>query len=120
MDWGSTSSPVPSTMRSEIVIADRPLETGTVQNPGRDPSQYGTGLIGLGKVTMNGATKDPTFVRLATEPRRGDSTLSLSQPVTGWRMGDRLVLPDSRQLLSGEIKENYVPQWEELTLNAIS
>src|SRR5262245_54039952 len=62
-----------------------------------DPSQYGHGLIGLGTVTMYGATKTPTFVQLAAEPHAGDTTITLAQPVSGWQVGDRLVLADTRQ-----------------------
>ena len=35
-------------------------------------------------------------------------------------MGDTLVLPDTRQLWQGERGGNYVPQWEELQIAAIS
>src|SRR5262249_5368812 len=64
--------------------------------------------------------KSDTFIRLAVEPKAGYSTLTLSVPVTGWQAGDRLILPDTRQLKSSEQGANYVPQWELLSLASIS
>jgi hypothetical protein len=89
---GTMSAPVPAGITAELVIANQPLNTSL------DPDRFGTGLLGLGTVTMHGAEKTPTWTRLATEPRAGDTTLTLSQPVTGWRAGDRLILPDTRHL----------------------
>ena len=44
----------------------------------------------------------------------------LSSPFPDGAWGDTLVLPDTRQLLQGERGDNYVPQWEELQVAAIS
>jgi hypothetical protein len=92
------------------VIANRPLETGTVASPGRDPEQFGTGILGWGNVFMQGAAKSPTFVRLSAEPLRNATTLTLATAVAGWSVGDSLVLPDSRQLAWNEIHANYTSQ----------
>ena len=81
---------------SEIVINDQPLETGTVLSPGRDPDQFGNGIIVLGNWYADGQSKTP-FARLATEPKAGDHTLTFDQAIEGWRTGDTLFLPDSRQ-----------------------
>jgi hypothetical protein len=91
LDWGTVSSPVPANVTAEMVFVDKPINT-TI-----DPSQYGTGLISLGEVTMHGAEKNPTFVRMAVEPRAGHTTLQLEEPVSGWRIGDRIVVPESHQ-----------------------
>lgn len=64
---------------------------------------------------MHGAVKSPSFARLAAEPRAGDTTLTLSQPVSGWAAGDRLILPDTRLIL-GDVSGGFVAQREELTL----
>ena len=45
---GTSGAPVAAGVTAEIVIADRPLDTGA------DPEQYGTGLIGFGRITMHG------------------------------------------------------------------
>lgn len=114
LEIGSETAPALPNVRAEIVIADQPLDSGF------DPDQYGTGLIGFGKVTAHGSTKTPSFVRLAAEPRAGESTLALAQPVSGWRLGDRLILPDTRHLRDFERRESYQPQWEQLVLAAVS
>jgi hypothetical protein len=59
-------------------------------------------------------------VRLAAEPLARHSTLQVEEAVSGWKTGDKLVLPDTRQLRQNERGTNYVPQWEELTLAAVS
>ena len=104
---------MPAGVIAELVIANRAVT---------DTNQYGTGLLGFGAVHMYGAEKTPTWTRLATEPRAGDTTLTLAQPVSGWRAGDRLILPDSRHLHWNEVTgwARTSPQWEELTLSAIS
>ena len=60
-----------------------------------------------GKITMHGAPKTPTFVRAGQEPQAGDNALMLEQTITGWRSGDRLILPDTRQLRSNQRGDDY-------------
>ncbi|HEV8348412.1 MAG TPA: DUF4082 domain-containing protein [Vicinamibacterales bacterium] len=110
---GTSGAPVPAGVTAELVIANR-APTAT--------EQLDTGLLGFGTVDMSGAEKTPTWTRLATEPRAGDTTLTLAQPVSGWRVGDRLILPDTRHLHWNEVTgwARTTPQWEELTLSAIS
>lgn len=111
---GTTATPVLSTAKAEVIINDLPIDTT------KDPEQYGHGLIGLGTVSMHGAIMSHTFVRLALEPRAGDTTLTLSTSVSGWLVGQKLVLPDTRHLLSSERWGNYVPQWELPVIASIS
>jgi hypothetical protein len=110
---GTAGAPVPASVTAELVVANRALT---------DPEQFGTGVLALGRVRIYGAEKTPTWVRLAQEPRAGDTTLTLAQPVTGWRVGDRLVLPDTRHLRFDEVNgwARATAQWEELTAAAIS
>jgi hypothetical protein len=111
---GSQQAPIAPTVTAQIIFKDRAI------SPSRDPGQYGNGLLGFGTVVMFGAIRTPSFVRMSREPLAGDSTLSLSQAVTGWRAGDRLILPDTRQLKGNEQGSGYVPQWEELTVSGVS
>ena len=78
---GTESNPVAASVKAEIVFSNQALDTAF------DPEQFGNGLIARGKVTMHGAELSDTFVRLAVEPRAGDTTLTLSDPVVGWRRG---------------------------------
>ena len=114
LEIGTVDAPIPATVRAELVIADEPVDTS------RDPEQLTVGLVGLGTVRMHGALKTPTFSRTAAEPLAGQTSLRLGQQVSGWNAGDTLVLPDTRQLKQGERGDNYVPQWEELRVAAIS
>lgn len=111
---GTAANPVAANVKAEIIIADQPFDLVL------DPAQYGHGLIGLGTVTMHGAVKSDTFIRLAAEPLAGATTLQLSSPATGWRVGDRLVLPDTRQLVGSERWTGYSPQWETSNIASIS
>jgi hypothetical protein len=114
---GTTANPVAANVTAEIVIANQPL------NLGSDSGQYGTGLLAFGEWKMHGAVKTPTYMRLSAEPLAGQSTLSLAQSVSGWRVGDQIVLPDTRQLSFSEWEFNYVTfvsQTEERTITAIS
>ena len=114
---GTAQNPVSATVSAQIVFADTPL------NLIQDPSQYGHGLIGLGKVSMAGSTRNTTFVKLASEAHAGDTTLTLAQAVTGWQVGDKLVLPDTHQLdwwERGLNNPKFVSQWETPTIAAIS
>ena len=110
---GSASAPVAPSVKAEIVFPDLPL------NSTMDPEQYGNGLIALGKVTMHGAVRSDSFVRLATEPQAGQTSLSLAQPVVGWQVNDRIVLPDSEQYtFTGN---GYAPlKYEEATISSIA
>ena len=119
LDVGTTASPIPAGVTAEIIIRNSATGSGVA-----DPEQFGTGLINIGKVTMHGATKTPTFLRVAAEPLAGHTTLTLESPVTGWQVGDRLVLPDTRHIQFDEVTGggwiNAVNQWEERTVSAIS
>jgi len=116
---GTVQNPIPSLSGDNSMItinfADQPTDTVN------DPSAYGTGFLGLGTVHIYGAVKTP-FVRLAQEAKKGDTTLTLSGPVNGWNPGDRLAIPDTRQLASDSTEAfgNYVPQWEVLHIQSVS
>jgi hypothetical protein len=120
LELGTAANPIAAGVTAEIVIANSPLG-GSVA----DVDQFGTGIVVLGKVSMHGSVKMPTFVRLAIEPRAGNTALTLSEAVSGWKVGDRLVLPDTRHIKESEVIPgsqwiNAVNQWEERTVQAIS
>src|SRR4030095_2931786 len=59
-------------------------------------------------------------VRLAEEPLTGQTTLTLEQSVTGWKAGDHIVIPDTRQLRQGERGSNYKTQDEKVEIASIA
>lgn len=113
---GTSVTPVAPAVTALLIIRNRSLNLTT------DPRQFGTGLLSHnGTVTMHGAVKTPTFVRTAAEPRAGHTTLSLEQPVSGWRVGDRIFVPDTRQVHPDNwFNPNWPLQMEERTIQSIS
>jgi hypothetical protein len=115
---GSAAAPEQVGVKAQIIFPNIPLNTGI------DPGQFGNGLIALGTVSMHGAALSTTHVTLAAEAHAGDTTLQLSQAVTGWQVGDHLILPDTRQLYweinPGNPSGSYVPEDEVVTVAAVS
>ena len=119
LEIGNTAAPIAAGVTAEILVANTAIG-GSVA----DPLGFGTGVMILGKATMHGTPRTPTFTRLGSEPRAGQTTLTLSEAVSGWQIGDRLVLPDTRHIKESEVTGggwmNTVNQWEERTVTAIS
>jgi hypothetical protein len=116
LEVGTSANPIPASFTAEIIIQNKAL------SPSADPDQFGTGLLSIdGKVTMFGAIKTPTFVRTAAEPRAGQTVIQLERAVSGWRVGDRLFIPDSRQVdENNKFNSNYVLQIDEVTVQSVS
>jgi len=114
LEVGSAAKPVPANVTAEIIITDQKIDRKL------DPAELGTGIESLGKVTMHGAAKTPTFARLAQEPLAGQNTITLEQPATTWKTGDHIVIPDTRQLRENQRGDYYQPQDEKLEIAAIS
>src|SRR5438093_4339624 len=82
LEVGSPTAPVAPNVTAEIVITDQKIDRQI------DPAEIGTAIERLGKITMHGAAKSPTFMRLAEEPLSGQQTLTLEKSVQGWKAGD--------------------------------
>ncbi len=114
---GTPRQPIAPCYRVEIVIRDTGLRTGTKKRPGRDPEQYLTGLAVWGELTIHGAPLERTFIRLAREVRAGEPQLKLRYAPRGWRVGDEIVIPDTRQI--DPVHPSYQPAWETHVIEAI-
>jgi hypothetical protein len=116
LEVGTAANPIGASVTAEILIKDKPLNTSS------DPDQYGTGLLSVdGSVAMHGAVRTPTFVRVAVEPRSGQTSLVLEREAVGWEIGDRVFLPDTRQVpLDHWFDPNWPLQVEERTIQNIS
>ena len=117
---GTAANPIATNVSANIVIANRSLSAAS------DTLQFGTGLIIMGNVTMHGSTKT-AYMRLQQDPHAGDTVLHLASPVVGWKAGDTVLLPDTRQLNAdtsntsvGEAGSAYSPQFEEVTVQSVS
>ena len=112
---GDESSPISGSV--EIFWPDVALKQGTVASPGIDPQGWGNGLIVFGKLRMHGRGLNETFVRFATEPKAGDTSLSLGQGVN-WQAGDVLYLGDTTSSLTdSEIEYPVVQSVSGTTVN---
>lgn len=71
-----------------VIIRDVPLNTAL------DPYQWGNGLENFGNRTLKGVAKliDTTSTGSI---HAGDTSLTLNGVLTGWRVGDELLLPDT-------------------------
>jgi len=114
LEIGREGAAVDPNAIAEIVFADRPLDLAS------DPEQYGVGLIGMGRVTIHGAPRSASFYRVTQEPRAGQATLTLEASPQGWRPGDKLIVPDTRQLEWNQIYAKYVPQWDEVSAASVA
>jgi len=108
---------------SEIVFRDSALKSGTVAATGVDPSQYGKGLLCFGECVIDGLERTPC-VRLDVEPLVGHATLHLTANPIGWQPGDRILIPDTRQIRSpqGAVTDaarRFTSQAEERTIAEI-
>lgn len=83
---GTEGEPVDPDVRAVIQFADNgPIDVNW------DPRLLSRGLISMGSVDINGAEKE-TFLKVAVDPMKGDTTLTLEAPPEGWQVGDKLVL----------------------------
>ena len=114
LEIGTRSAPIQSGVEAEIIISDVPV------NLTLDPTQLGAALIVLGKLSVSGAPKSPTFVRLSQEAKVGNTILYLSEPVTGWKIGDRIILPDTDEYPSSTSYVSGHPKQEVLTITGIA
>jgi hypothetical protein len=114
LEVGTPANPVAAGALAEIVIADRNIDRKV------DPAELGNGIEALGRVTMSGSPKAPTFVRVAQELSAGQRTLVAEQGVDAWRAGDQLVIPDTRQLRENERGDNYRSEDEKIEIADVS
>lgn len=91
LECGTESEPM---LRSvQLVIRDVPLATGTVEQPGPDPFQWGNGIVNFGQWVMH----DRTLTPWATFPGADAGATGIPVPAD-WRDRDSLLLPDVRQI----------------------
>ncbi len=90
LEIGTAANPVKASVKTEILIADNgPLDLKW------DPGQLSRGLISHGTVQIHGQAKT-SHLKLATDPRAGDRTLTLQAAPKNWQVGDRLVLTGTK------------------------
>jgi len=119
---GTSDDPVASGVESVISFADNgPIDVSW------DPMLLSRGLISHGSVDIYGAEKE-NFLKLATDPMAGDTSIVVDGAADGWEVGDKLVLTgthlvdavrDDGQPYSHWEKVRDVTEDEELTITRI-
>jgi hypothetical protein len=92
LDAGTATDPVLTHV--EFVIRDIPINTE------KDPYQWGNGIINLGRQYRVGRRVAQPWAELTEDVDAGAASLHLAVP-EGWRVGDELLLPDTRQIGRG-------------------
>jgi hypothetical protein len=112
---GAEQAPIGESYTAQIVIADYPLDRLN------DPYQLGRSIIGLGEVEMYGRKITDPGIAPAASPKAGDTSIVLSQSPgeSGWRVGDTVVVADTRQLAKGASRA-YISQTEYRTILEIN
>jgi hypothetical protein len=49
-----------------------------------------------GRMDFHGAALSRSWVKLGATARKGDNTVTLAEPVTGWKVGDRIIVTSTR------------------------
>lgn len=115
---GTEANPVDPNVHAVISFADN----GPI-NVAWDPMLLSRGLISHGTVDIHGAEKE-TFLKVAVDPMKGATTLTLESPPDGWHVGDKLVLTGTHLVsTAGTAKDAPITtptQDEELIITAIN
>ena len=90
----------PSTPRSALLVGtpDQPIGPYVVARlrliafDGMDRDRCPAIVCCGGRMEFHGAPMSRTWVKLGRTIKKGDTTVLLAEPVTGWRVGDRVIL----------------------------
>ncbi len=101
---GHAMAPAPGAPRAalEVGMPDRPVSAGRkavirlVAVRGLDPDECPAIVCCSGRMDFHGAEMPRTWVKLGATAAKGKTTVTLSEPVPGWRVGDRVILTATR------------------------
>ncbi|MEL6261102.1 MAG: G8 domain-containing protein [Cyanobacteria bacterium J06626_6] len=113
LEIGSSAQAVAADNQAQIIFtSDRALNTQW------DPTQLSKGLISHGEVNIYGARKLGKAA-LAGDALAGSNVLKFKQPLSGWRVGDRIVLGGTSYRYGAQDTDNSRFRDEVLTITAI-
>jgi hypothetical protein len=73
-----------------------------------------------GRMEFHGQPMSRTWLKLGATARKGDSTITLAEPVRGWKVGDRIFVTTTRQENGGNTNVGKPgPQTEERSVQAL-
>lgn len=100
---GHSGSPIASGIVARVSFADVPV------NSGFDPNQYGNGLVVVGSVQTCGQDRGLSYIKVASGTISGATNVTLWSGHS-WLPGDRLYVPDTRQLNTTQQNATQVSQ----------
>ena len=113
LDVGTQKRSVAANKQARIIFtSDRAV------NRQWDPKQLSKGLLSHGSVNINGADKLDK-VAITGDVKAGADVLRFKKPLTGWRVGDRIVLGGTASRYNGKDADNSRFQDEVLTITSI-
>ncbi len=117
LNIGTDSAPV--TGLAEVVFPNVPLPAFA-----SDPYEWSNGLLTLGDTigcmfNACGSTRDG-FHQLAVDPVAGNSSVTLNAAAAGWRVGDTLLVADTRYLNQTIRQPSYAFHGETPTISGVS
>ncbi len=68
-----------------------------------------------GRMEFHGAEMNRTWVKLGAAAKQGDATLTLAEPVTGWKAGDRIVIVSTNRQSKHPDKKTFREHAHDLT-----
>ena len=87
----------------EIGTPEQPIPAGRkalvrlVYFPSSDRDSLPAVVCCGGRMDLHGAPLSRTWIKLGAPVRKGDTKVTLAEPVTGWRLGDRVILTSTRR-----------------------
>ena len=114
----------------EIGTPDQPIAAGhtalirLTAVAGLDPEECPAIVCCGGRWDVHGSPLSRSWVKLGAPAEKGSARVTLAEPVTGWRVGDRVIITaTARQRVRDDIELPSVrerPQTEERTIRAIN
>lgn len=118
---GPTSGPRPTLA---VGTPERPIAAGRtalirlVDCDGVDKKSWPAIVCCAGRMDFHGSPMTRTWAKLGETARRGDATVTLAEPVPGWRVGNRVIVTGTKERKSGEYRRTNL-ETEERIVRAI-
>lgn len=115
--------PTDGTTRGALLVgtADAPVEAKhtalirLVMFDGMDPQSLPALVDCGGRMEFHGAEMNRTWVKLDAAAKKGDATLTLAEPITGWKAGDKLVVVSTNRQSKHPDKKTFRDHAHDLT-----